>query len=93
MIAFIGVLLLATVHALGAQTYSYGQESPEETELLRVISWIRTRAYDHIPAIDRPEFVAPAAAKVFLRPGDLVIGIDGRPQPRSSGGKSRRRDF
>lgn len=75
MIPFVGVLLLVA-HVLGAQTYSYGSESPEEVELLRVISWIRTRAYDHIPAIDRPEFVAATEAKVFLRPGDLVIGIE-----------------
>ena len=74
--AFIGALLLGT-GVLVAQSYRE-DESRQDMELTRVISWIRTRPYDSIPAIDHPQFVVAEEAKVFLRPGDSVIGITRR---------------
>ena len=73
IVAFICALLLGS-GVLVAQGSRNG-ESRLDTELLRVISWVRTRPYDSIPAIDHPQFVVAEEAKVFLRPGDSVIGI------------------
>jgi hypothetical protein len=47
----------------------------EDTELRAVISAIRTRVYDKIPAIDYPRFVSAERAEAFLRPGEKVIGV------------------
>ena len=55
-----------------AQTDRY---TAQDAELEALISRLRTRAYDSIPAIDRPEFVSAVQAAEFLRPGDMVIGV------------------
>jgi hypothetical protein len=64
--AFIGALLLGT-GVLVAQSSRNG-ESRLDTELLRVISWVRTRPYDSIPAIDHPQFVVAEEAKFSCAP-------------------------
>jgi hypothetical protein len=50
----------------------------EDQELRSVISWVRSRAYDSIAAIDQPQFVSGDRAVAFLRPGDEIIGVSSR---------------
>jgi len=52
-----------------------GRESGD-ANLQALMTHIRTRSYDRIPAIDDPEFVTAEKADVYLRHGDSVIGVE-----------------
>ena len=47
----------------------------EDAELRGVLSHIRTRTYDKIPAIDYPRFVSAEKADRFLKPNEMVVGV------------------
>ncbi|NKB66031.1 MAG: DUF3179 domain-containing protein [Candidatus Latescibacteria bacterium] len=60
---------------LGALANSVpAQPDRDDTELAQVAAWVRTRAYDKIPAIDRPRFTSADQA-AFLRDTDQVVGV------------------
>ena len=51
--------------------------------LQQLMTQIRTRAYDRIPAIDEPEFVSAEEASIYLRHGDRVIGVELKGEARA----------
>ena len=65
------LLAISMVDAAWTQVDMPGYEDPE---LRSVMSWVRQRSFDRIPAIDQPRFVA-ADEVFFLNPGDGVIGV------------------
>ena len=71
------VILLGLGHA--ASGAAVAQLDREDAELARVAAWVRTRAYDKIPSIDRPHFTGALWRRQY--PHTLVMGPPQAPGP------------
>ena len=70
---FLILLAIGVGGTAAAQPYSSPAEDPE---LIAVMSHVRQRSFDRIPAIDEPTFVDSAEARIFLTGADQVVGIE-----------------